>query len=112
MSVEATPEKQAQSARSPWRLVGALAAHVSFYEDHGCTRCDRWLGIQRMPEGYALMLNGDETHFFWLRHDGAESSIDWNKWRVRRAAIAHANQQTKSPNAPVRHEPKNDRSQP
>lgn len=66
-----------------------LEKHVAFAVSIGCRRCDKMLGIQKMPDGYALMLNGDETHFFWLRHDGTEGHIDWNKWRVRRCAIAN-----------------------
>ena len=56
----------------------------------GCRRVDQSLGIQKMPEGYALMLDADEMYYFWLRHDGAESCIHWNKWAVRKGAIADA----------------------
>ena len=48
------------------------------------------LGIQKMPEGYKLMLNADESHFYWERQDGAESCVDWNKWRVWRGAMKDA----------------------
>ena len=44
------------------------------------------LGIQRMPYGYALMLNSDRTHYYWLRWDGAESSIHWSMWACYRGA--------------------------
>lgn len=44
------------------------------------------LGIQSMPEGYALMLNPDETHYYWLRADGVESVIHWDRWAVYRGA--------------------------
>ena len=43
---------------------------------------ERSLGIQQMPEGYKLCLNRDRTHYYWLRQDGVESCIDWNKWSV------------------------------
>ena len=46
------------------------------------------LGIREMPKGYALMLNCDRTHYYWLRYDGAESCIDWDKWSVYRGAKA------------------------
>jgi hypothetical protein len=35
-----------------------------------------------MPEGYALMLNPDRSHFYWLRRDGAESAQHWNMWAI------------------------------
>ena len=44
------------------------------------------LGIQQMPEGYRLMLNRDRTHYYWLRNDGAEGPICWDKWWVYRGA--------------------------
>jgi len=47
---------------------------------------DGSLGIQKMPDGYALMLNRDKSHFYWLRHDGLESCICWDKWAVYRGA--------------------------
>ena len=40
-----------------------------------------------MPEGYALMLNPDRTHHYWLRFNGNESAIHWDKWAVYRGAI-------------------------
>ena len=49
-------------------------------ESYGCQ--ERLLGVQSMPEGYALMINADRTHFYWLRHDGTESVIHWDKWAV------------------------------
>ena len=51
------------------------------------------LGIVNMPDGYALMLNGDESHFYWLRHDGVESVIHWNRWAVYRGAKSDASKQ-------------------
>lgn len=68
-----------------------MSPHLAFNLELGCTDCTHRLGIAKMPDGYALLLNPDETHFFWLRlADGAESSIDWDKWRVRRSAIDHS----------------------
>lgn len=54
----------------------------------GCRRVDHSLGIQKMPEGYALMLDTDGVYFFWLDAEGNEGPSDWNMWRVRRDAIA------------------------
>lgn len=48
----------------------------------GAHRCDSMLGIQTMPPGYALMLNSDSTHFYWLREDGCCSAIHWDKWKI------------------------------
>lgn len=62
-----------------------IADHVSC----GCRHADRMLGIQKMPPGYALMLDADELYFYWLREDGATSDIHWNKWAVRKGAVAH-----------------------
>ena len=51
------------------------------------------LGIVKMPPGYALMLNGDESHFYWLRYDGVESVRHWNRWAVYRGAQSNAAKQ-------------------
>jgi hypothetical protein len=47
------------------------------------------LGKAKMPDGYALLLNADESHYFWIRSDGAEGPIHWNKWSARKMAIAN-----------------------
>lgn len=65
----------------------ALEKHVASAVCMGCTHADQMLGIQKMPPGYALMLDADQMYFFWLRHDGAESCIHWNKWAVRKGAL-------------------------
>lgn len=70
--------------------ISDLKTLVDDYEAHGGERRDSALGIQNMPHGYALMLNADRTHYFWLRHDGAEGAVCWDKWRVRRGAFANA----------------------
>lgn len=47
------------------------------------------LGIQQMPEGYALMINVDLTHHYWFElATGARGRIHWNKWSVYRQAKA------------------------
>jgi hypothetical protein len=61
---------------------------ITDYEMFGCVDKSKSLGIAEMPEGYALMLNADCTHYFWICHDGRESAIDWNRWRLLRGAKA------------------------
>lgn len=63
-----------------------LIIHVAEYVKSGCYNVSGSLGIQKMPAGYALMLNSDQTHFFWLRFDGIVSVIDWDKWSCYRGA--------------------------
>jgi hypothetical protein len=57
-----------------------LADHISF----GCINYSKRMGCHKLPDGYALMLNSDRSHFYWLRFDGRESDIHWNKWAVFR----------------------------
>lgn len=52
----------------------------------GCHLMNHALGIQQMPEGYALMLDGDEMYYYFLRQDGKESPIHWNRWAIYRWA--------------------------
>lgn len=63
---------------------------VKSYLDDGCIDYSDRLGIAKMQDGYALLLNSDHSHFFWLRWDGAESQICWDKWAVYRGAKANA----------------------
>lgn len=46
------------------------------------------LGFQKMPTGYALMCTG--SHYYWLRYDGLESVINWDKWAAYRGAVKDA----------------------
>lgn len=72
-----------------------MSTHLASAIEFGCTDYTNRLGIQKMPPGYALLLNPDESHFFWMCvADGRESTIDWDKWRVRRGAMVDAKQQT------------------
>lgn len=71
-------------------LVERLKAHVAEHEALGATRCDRSLGIREMPEGYALMLNRDESHFYWLKFDGSEGFEAWDKWYVYHSATMNS----------------------
>ena len=50
----------------------------------GCER--RKLGFVNMPTGYALMLNADCTHYFYLRYNGGEGAIHWDRWAIYRWA--------------------------
>jgi hypothetical protein len=64
-----------------------VISDYEFYLEQGCRDVSGSLGIQAMPEGYRLMLNADESHFFWFRlDDSRESSIHWSKWAVYRGA--------------------------
>lgn len=53
---------------------------------NGSYRVDDLLGIQKMPFGYALMLDADGLYFYWLRYDGLEGAQTWNKWAAYRGA--------------------------
>ena len=64
----------------------SILHHVLDHESAGSARCDDALGFVQMPDGYALMLNPDRTHFYWLREDGVESCIHWDKWATYRGA--------------------------
>lgn len=70
-----------------------LAKQVTDHERHGARRVDRSLGIHKMPDGFALMLDADEMYFYWLAYDGRYSSIHWNKWAVWRGARNRADGQ-------------------
>jgi hypothetical protein len=62
----------------------ALRQHVHDAVSLGCREVA--LGMVQMPPGYALLINPDDTHYFYLRWDGEESAIHWNKWAVYRWA--------------------------
>lgn len=59
-----------------------LTAHIKTHESIGSFDASGSLGFKKMPEGYALMLNPERTHFYWLSYEGEESCIHWNKWAV------------------------------
>jgi len=54
------------------------------YLDCGCIDYSKRLGIVKIPEGYALLLNSDQSHFFYIKHGDFESCIHWDKWAVYR----------------------------
>lgn len=60
--------------------------HVADHVKIGCIDKTDSLGICNMPDGYALMLDADHMYFYWLRHDGVESVVCWDKWAVYRGA--------------------------
>jgi hypothetical protein len=68
-------------------LNALLSPHVEHHVACGAVDKSNSLGILRMPDGYALMLNADYTHYYWLRYDSEESVIYWNKWDVYRLAM-------------------------
>lgn len=90
VSVEVREIEKAEVLELTMTERATLETHVKSAVSMGCTHADRMLGIQKMPAGYALMLDADDMHFFWLRKDGAESSVHWSKWAVRRGAVADA----------------------
>jgi len=62
-----------------------------YYLDCGCEDMSHSLGIQSMPDGFALMLDGDCMYFFWMeKATGVESAIHWSKWAVYRGAKLYA----------------------
>lgn len=71
-------------------ILDRLADQVSEYEALGSTRRDKSLGIRSMPEGYALMLNRDESHYYWLKFDGSEGPESWDKWYVYHSATMNS----------------------
>jgi hypothetical protein len=68
----------------------SLATHIADHVSMGSEDRSRSLGIRKMPEGYALMLNPDQSHFYWLRSDGAQSEVSWSMWAVRRGAMKNS----------------------
>jgi hypothetical protein len=67
-------------------ITDALTKEVSNHVEQGCRDASRTLGFCHMPHGYALMLNSDADHYYWLKHDGSEGEINWDRWAVYRSA--------------------------
>lgn len=61
-----------------------LNYHIEDHKAMGCV--EKGLGIVNPPLGYAIMLNSDHTHYYWLRYDGLESCISCCKWAAYRGA--------------------------
>jgi|21_taG_2_1085346.scaffolds.fasta_scaffold68657_4 IS30 family transposase len=65
----------------------ALGEHIADHMNLGSIQIS--LGAIQMPDGYALMLNSDETYYYWLRWDGVEGLEHWHHWAVYRNAKAN-----------------------
>ena len=64
---------------------------LRFSLECGCTLMDKSLGIQKMPDGYHLLLDKDRMYFTWMEAaTGRESDVHWSKWAVYRGAKADA----------------------
>ena len=65
--------------------------NYAFYLELGCRDVSNSLGIQKMPDGYALILDGDGIFFFWMeKATGREGLSHWDKWAAYREAKAVA----------------------
>ena len=84
-----------------WRtiVIDKNNEHLKFYIENGCTIAN--LGFVKSPPGYEIMLNSDESHYFWLKEDGVESVIDWDMWAAYRGAKKHY-EDSEIENEPVR----------
>ena len=68
---------------------------LDFYLSCGCEIMDHSLGIQKMPTGYHLILDGDGMYFSWFEiATGREGANHWNKWAVYRGAKTDSVQHT------------------
>lgn len=65
---------------------------IAEHEASGARYCVSDLGFQDMPNGYALFLNPDESHYYFVRDDGYESAVHWDKWAIYRWARADVSQ--------------------
>lgn len=58
---------------------------IKWYLDMGCIDYSKRLGFVSIPDGYALLLNSDHSHFFYIKDNVEdESCIHWDKWAVYR----------------------------
>lgn len=85
----AVENRTASAGRGSKQLL-CLCREIDDHVESGSYHASDSLGIQSMPDGYALMLNHDRTHYYWLRWDGTESAIHWSKWACYRGAKADA----------------------
>ena len=60
-----------------------LRDHVADHVHMGSA--ERHLGLQRMPEGFALLSDAD-NYFYWVREDGVSGERHWDKWAAFRDA--------------------------
>lgn len=73
----------------------ALKEQIDFAVSCGAVDCSKSLGIRQMPEGYALMWDG-EAMYYWLRWDGKAGWESWDKWYCYRSAILNISSQPSS----------------
>lgn len=69
-------------------MAARLHNEIRNAEDDGCRLCS--FGAVKVPDGFAVLLNADQSHFFGLKWDGTESEIHWNRWAVYRWCIKAA----------------------
>lgn len=72
--------------------------HLKFYIESGCTIAN--LGFVKPPLGYEILLNSDESHYFWLNEEGFESVINWDRWATYLGAKNHY-EESERKNEPV-----------
>lgn len=60
-----------------------VAEHVN----EGASLANLGARTPAVPLGYAILMNADGTHFYWVCEDGRESVICWDRWAVLRSAI-------------------------
>lgn len=75
-----------EAKKNDSELSALLKTAVADDESLGSHDISHRLGIQKMPLGYALMLNADCSHCYWLRYDGVNSCMSWDKWATYRGA--------------------------
>lgn len=62
-----------------------------YYLNCGCRDVSHILGMRKMPEGYALMIDADDMFFFGMdKTTGVECNSTWDKWGVYRWAKSRA----------------------
>ncbi|PHR58759.1 MAG: hypothetical protein COA47_10155 [Robiginitomaculum sp.] len=60
-------------------------AQLKWYLDVGCLDYSERLGFVSVPGNYALLLNSDYSHFFYIKAGVEdESCVHWDKWAVYR----------------------------
>lgn len=73
-----------------------LPEQVAYDVSQGAVDCSKSLGIRQMPDGYALMWDG-ESMYYWLRYDGKYGWKSWDKWYCWRSAKLNTEGQISDP---------------
>ena len=81
-------EKKEVKVACPANKINNLIELVEYRISNGCQDVTSSLGIQHMPNYYALMLDADGAMFFWVRWDGVESITFADRWDAYRSAKA------------------------